>query len=61
MAFCFALKLMLPISEDMLEKTGHKLTNIHQHQVYKLLRTTSYYKTLVEKNAILQAVQMKTL
>lgn len=52
---------MLPISEDMLEKTGHKLTNIHQHQVYKLLRTTSYYKTLVEKNAILQAVQMKTL
>lgn len=52
---------MPPISEDMLEKAGHKLTNIHQHQVYKLLRTTSYYKPLAEINATLQAVQMKTL
>ncbi|HFI0087713.1 TPA: XRE family transcriptional regulator [Streptococcus suis] len=61
LAFCFALKLMPPISEDMLEKAGHKLTKIHQHQVYKLLLTTSYYKPLAEINTILQAAQMKTL
>lgn len=61
LAFCFALKLMLPISEDMLEKAGHKLTKIHQHQVYKMLLTTSYYKPLAEINTILQAAQMKTL
>ena len=61
LAFCFALKLMLPISEDMPEKAGHKLTKIHQHQVYKMLLTTSYYKPLAEINTILQAAQMKTL
>lgn len=61
LAFCFALKLMPPISEDMLEKAGHKLTKIHQHQVYKLLLSTSYYKPLAEINTILQAAQMKTL
>ena len=61
LSFCFALKLLPQLSEDMLEKAGYRLTISPQHQVYRMLLSTSYYKPLSEINSILQAAKMKTL
>ena len=61
LSFCFALKLVPQISEDMLEKAGYKLTRIPEHQVYKMLLSTCYYKPIAEINAILQAAEINTL
>lgn len=61
LSFCFALKLLPQLSEDMLEKAGYRLTISPQHQVYRMLLSTCYYKPLSEINSILQAAKMKTL
>ncbi|MGF0070294.1 XRE family transcriptional regulator [Streptococcus orisratti] len=61
LSFCFALKLFPPISEDLLEKAGYRLTKTPQHQVYQLLLSTNYYKPIAEINSMLQAADMKTL
>lgn len=61
LSFCFALKLLPQLSEDMLKKAGYRLTISPQHQVYRMLLSTSYYKPLSEINSILQAAKMKTL
>ncbi|HFH7847654.1 TPA: XRE family transcriptional regulator [Streptococcus agalactiae] len=61
LSFCFALKLRPELSDDMIKKAGHQLTISPQHQVYKMLLSTSYYKPLGEINSILQAAEMKTL
>lgn len=61
LAFCFALKLMPQLSEDMLKKAGHQLTKSPLHQVYKMLLSTSYYKPLSEINSMLHAAKLKTL
>ncbi|HFR3341433.1 TPA: XRE family transcriptional regulator, partial [Streptococcus suis] len=61
LSFCFALKLFPPISEDLLEKAGYRLTKTPKHQVYQLLLSTNYYKPIAEINSMLQAADMKTL
>ena len=61
LAFCFALKLVPQLSDDMLKKAGHQLTIAPHHQVYRMLLSTSYYKPLSEINSILQAAELKTL
>lgn len=61
LAFCFALKLLPQLSEDMLKKAGHQLTISPLHQVYKMLLSTSYYKPLSEINSMLHAAELKTL
>lgn len=61
LSFCFALKLFPPISEDLLEKAGYRLTKTPHHQVYQLLLSTNYYKPIAEINSMLQAADMKTL
>lgn len=61
LAFCFALKLLPQLSDDMLKKAGHQLTIAPHHQVYRMLLSTSYYKPLSEINSILQAAELKTL
>lgn len=61
LAFCFALKLMPQLSEDMLKKAGHQLTKSPLHQVYKMLLSTSYYKPLSEINSMLHTAKLKTL
>lgn len=61
LAFCFALKLLPQLSEDMLTKAGYRLTTSPKHLVYQMLLSTCYYKPLAEINSMLQAAEITTL